>query len=455
METNLARIRKKRGLSQRALADAVGVSTQYISNLESGYRSINRIAFKTGVQLGKALSIDNVESLLEEDPITESRIKTTDPLHTPQPLTASRREEFRRMATNSREAKRKAIAGEGPSPVHPVNKPRFNPLSLMPRLKYCGVDAISLFSGGGGLDLGFELAGIGHLGSWEILDDAATTLKNNRPNWQVYGGADGDVRGINWKKYRGNVGIVHGGPPCQPFSAAGRQRGAEDPRDMWPEFIRCILECRPDIFVAENVAAITSSRFHNYVEATIMTPLRGKYHVHIVEMQAYEYGVPQIRRRVLFFGFRTRALEKKWVAPVPTHLPPHSTSNELPKTMGVREALGLPNVGVDDLCPTLRSGLSGPRHTTSILSSVSAQHKYEALGLWPNGVAANREAAHRFVTKNGTFRLSVPDVQLIQGFPESWKFHGATYMQLGQIGNSVAPPVAYAAASSISRIFKR
>lgn len=455
METKLARIRKNRGLSQKSLADAVGVSTQYISNLESGYRSINRIAFKTGVQLGKALSINDVGVLLEEDPITESKIKTADPLHKSQALTASQREEFRRIASNSREARRKAIAGEGPSPTYPINKPSLNPLELMPKLEYCGADAISLFSGGGGLDLGFDLAGIGHIGSWEILEDAAATLKENRPHWKINGGVDGDVRGINWKKYRGNVAIVHGGPPCQPFSSAGRQRGAEDPRDMWPEFIRCILECRPDIFVAENVAAIASSRFKTYVEETIMNPLQGKYHIHIVQMQAYEYGVPQIRRRVLFFGFRTHALEKKWVAPTPTHLRPGSTSEELPTTMGVREALGLPNIGFDDLCPTLRSGLSGPRHTTSILSSVSAQHKYEALGLWPNGVASNREAAQKFVTKNGTFRLSVPDVQLIQGFPESWRFHGATYMQLGQIGNSVAPPVAYAAASSIAPLFLR
>ncbi|MBM6980870.1 MAG: DNA (cytosine-5-)-methyltransferase [Bifidobacterium thermophilum] len=455
MDTKLTRLRNERGMSQKTLAEAVGVPTQYISNLESGYRNINRIAFKTAVQIAKALNLEKAEELLEEDPITESRIKTTDPLHEPQKLTASRREEFRRMAKASREARRKALSGEAPASTHPVNTPLFDPLSLMPRREYCGVDAISLFSGGGGLDLGFDLAGVGHAGSWEILEDAATTLKTNRPDWQIHGGKDGDVRGVDWKQYRGNVGIVHGGPPCQPFSAAGRQRGASDPRDMWPEFVRCVLECLPDVFVAENVAALMSARFSGYVEQTIMQPLRRKYHIHMVEMQAYEYGVPQARKRVIFFGFRTRALEKKWNAPTPTHRRPNSPDNGLPETMGVREALGLPDTGFDDVCPTLRSGLSGPRHTTSILSSVSAQRKYELLGLWPNGVAADREAAHRFATKNGTFRLSVPDVQLIQGFPESWHFHGATYMQLGQIGNSVAPPVAYAAASSVSCLFSR
>lgn len=455
MNTRLATIRTERGLSQKELADAIGVTKQYISNLESGYRNINRIAFKTGVQIGQALSIDNMAELLEDDPIVESRIKSTDPLHEPRSLTASKREEFRRIANESREARRKALSGEGPMPQYPINIPAYNPMDLMPQLDYCGHDAISLFSGGGGLDLGFDRAGIGHLGSWEILDDAAKTLCDNHPEWKVYGGEKGDVRGVDWKQYRGNVSIVHGGPPCQPFSAAGRQRGAADPRDMWPEFVRCILECKPDVFLAENVAALTSSKFSDYVKETITKPLEKSYHLHVVMMQAYEFGVPQIRRRVLFFGFRTRSLERKWVAPTPTHRKTGSPDNGLPETMGVRRALGLPDIGFDDVCPTLRSGLSGPRHTTSILSSVSAQRKYEELGLWPNGVAATREDAHRFVTKNGTFRLSVPDVQLIQGFPETWKFHGATYMKLGQIGNSVAPPVAYAAASSIARLFTK
>ncbi|MDY5367688.1 DNA (cytosine-5-)-methyltransferase [Bifidobacterium sp.] len=456
MNTKLTVVRMQRGLTQKELAEAVGVPTQYISNLESGYRNINRIAFKTGVQIGKVLSVKDMDELLEDDPITESRIKTSDPLHEPQKLTASRREEFRRMANESREARRKALAGEGPEPEHPINVPLFDPMALMPQREYCGVDALSLFSGGGGLDLGFDLAGVGHAGSWEILEDAAATLMDNRPSWPVHGGADGDVRNMDWKQFRGNVGIVHGGPPCQPFSSAGRQRGASDPRDMWPEFVRCVLECKPDVFVAENVAALTSARFKDYVEDTILSPLQGGgYHVHIHQMQAYEYGVPQVRRRVLFFGFRTRSLEKAWTAPSPTHRRPGEPDNGLPETMGVRKALGLPDTGFDDVCPTLRSGLSGPRHTTSILSSVSAQKKYEALGLWPNGVAADREAAHRFVTKNGTFRLSVPDVQLIQGFPETWRFHGATYMKLGQIGNSVAPPVAYAAASSVARLFRK
>lgn len=118
--------------------------------------------------------------------------------------------------------------------------------------------------------------------------------------------------------------------------------------------------------------------------------------------------------------------------------------------MGMREALGLPDIGVDDLSPTIRSSLTGPRHTTSILSSVSARRKFEQLQIWPNGVALTREAAHKFVAPNGHFRLAVQDVALLQGFPDDWPWVGAAYMALGQIGNAVPPPLAYAVAESVS-----
>jgi DNA (cytosine-5)-methyltransferase 1 len=348
-----------------------------------------------------------------------------------------------------------ALGGYGETPAHEINTPLFNPLDLMPTRLPNGLAALSLFSGGGGLDLGFDRAGFEHMGSWEILEDAARTLRRARPTWNVHAGDDGDVRGVDWRGHRGRIAVLHGGPPCQPFSHAGRQRGATDPRDLWPEFVRAVLEVRPDAFVAENVAALGTRRFAGYVEDTILRPLRGSYRIQSVELQAYTFGVPQARRRIIFVGFRTASLARNWTAPIPTHRRVGSLNIELPETMGMREALGLPDIGVDDVCPTIRSGLTGPRHTTSILSSVSAQRTFEALRVWPNGVAANRGAARAFVAKNRHFRLSVPDVALLQGFPESWEFAGAVYMRLGQIGNAVAPPVAYAVACSVADALRK
>ena len=125
-------------------------------------------------------------------------------------------------------------------------------------------------------------------------------------------------------------------------------------------------------------------------------------------------------------------------------------NGQLPRCPGARWALGLPEIGYDALASTIRSSLTGPRHTTSILSSVSSRSAWERLEIWPNGVAPTREQARIFVAKNGHFRLAVPDVALMQGFPEDWPFAGAVYMALGQIGNAVPPPIAYSVAASVA-----
>jgi len=162
--------------------------------------------------------------------------------------------------------------------------------------------------------------------------------------------------------------------------------------------------------------------------------------------------VPQTRRRVVWVGFRRRKDAARFLAPTPTHGwgSDGQLAPGLARTPGVREALGLPDIGFDCLSPTIRSTLTGPRHTTSILNSTAAQRVFESLRVWPNGVALTRERARAFVAANGHFRLSVPDVALLQGFPDDWPFMGATYMQLGQIGNAVPPPMAYAVASSVA-----
>ncbi len=106
--------------------------------------------------------------------------------------------------------------------------------------------------------------------------------------------------------------------------------------------------------------------------------------------------------------------------------------------------------GYGALAPTLRSAFTGKRNTTSVLNSSAGQKAWGNLGIWPNGVQANREKASAFPAKYDHFRLSVQDCALLQGFPEDWRFAGAVYQVLGQIGNSVAPPVAYQVAKAVA-----
>ena len=383
-----------------------------------------------------------------------SLIPSTHPHHRPRDLTSDQRAAFRRTAVLSRLAKTAALSGHGPEPIHPINTPTYRPVDAMPRPgESTGLRALSLFSGGGGLDLGFSQAGLEHVASYELLQDAANTLQKAHPEWLVFGGDDGDVSAVRWSRWKTQVDVLHGGPPCQPFSNAGRQRGVLDPRDGWPAYVRAVRAVRPLAFVAENVPALASKKFAGYVEQVITEPLGRDYTIFPLLLRSEDFGVPQTRRRVVWIGFRRKRDAARFVPPTPTHAWVGDGGNVpagLRRTMGVREALGLPNIGFDCLSPTIRSTLTGPRHTTSILNSTAAQRVFTKLEVWPNGVAPDRDRAREFVTANGHFRLSVPDVALLQGFPEDWPFQGATYMQLGQIGNAVPPPLAYAVASSVA-----
>ena len=396
------------------------------------------------------------ESVLDpDDPadlVVPSRIKSTNQHHQPRDLTAGQRARFRAIALKSRRAKLDAQRGLT-KPVHDVNVPKLDPLDLMPQREANGFPTLSLFSGGGGLDLGFDRAGYSHAAAFEILSHAADTLRSARPSWEVRGGEDGDVTKVKWTPWRHEVAVVHGGPPCQPFSIAGRQNGADDVRDMWPEFVRCVRTVRPKAFVAENVPALASKKFAGYVRTHILEPLEDRYHIQMLTLRGEDFGVPQIRRRVIFVGFARKTDARRYTPPAPTHAWPAHTDPDaagLERCLGVREALGLADIGFDALSPTIRSTLTGPRHTTSILNSVAAQRVFEQLQIWPNGVAPTREEARAFVPANGHFRLAVPDVAVLQGFPQDWPLAGATYMRLGQIGNAVPPPMAYALASSVA-----
>lgn len=385
-------------------------------------------------------------------------------------ISNEKREEYSQLSKKSYKAKLKAITENKVGHYQDINTPQLDPNDLMPQLQKNGLRTLSLFSGGGGLDLGFDLAGFEHVASYEILDFAAKTIKQNRPDWDVFSGKDGDVTNIDWTKYKGKVDVIHGGPPCQPFSTAGKQKGKDDARDMIPEFVRCVKEIEPKAFVIENVSGLTSAKFKKYLSETIFRPLEKDYSIELFTLNAAGFGVPQIRKRVVFVGIRKGSSSNKYIKPKESfdysHLKRNGNSklnvqptlfeefSELKKCLGVREALGLEDIGYDTIAPTLRCTLTGPRSTTSILSSTSAQKVWNSIGIWPNGVQYDREKASAFETKNGTFRLSVQDCALLQGFPENWKFNGPVYQALGQVGNSVAPPMAYNIAVSIAQVFK-
>ena len=366
----------------------------------------------------------------------------------PYDISEIKREWYREVSIRSRLRKRAATNGELGCTTIAVNTPVLKPAHLMPKLHANGLSALSLFSGGGGLDLGFERAGFQHVASYDVLDICGNTLRRNRPAWRVHSGTDGDVTAVDWTQYSG-VDVIHGGPPCQPFSIAGKQRGAGDERDMWPSFIAAVLTIRPAAFVAENVPGLLDPKFARYVEKVILEPLTPEYHIVKFRTAASDFGVPQVRRRVIFVGFRNAEVANHFTIPNPTHRSEDDLFTAGKHTLGTREALGLKDIGFDCFAPTLRSGFTGPRKSTSILNSKASQEVWKRLHIWPNGVQKSRKEAMAFPPENGHFRLSVQDCAVLQGFPEDWQFEGAAYQILGQIGNSVCPPVAYSIAKSV------
>lgn len=117
------------------------------------------------------------------------------------------------------------------------------------------INMISLFTGIGGFDMAADTLGWNILFQSEIDVFCLQVLDKCFPNVPKYG----NINEINAKKYRGNVDVVAGGFPCQPFSNAGLQQGAEDSRFLWPAMYRVIRECRPTWVIAENVLGLISN----------------------------------------------------------------------------------------------------------------------------------------------------------------------------------------------------
>ncbi|HEY0557192.1 MAG TPA: DNA cytosine methyltransferase [Thermoanaerobaculia bacterium] len=218
---------------------------------------------------------------------------------------------------------------------------------------------------------------------------------------------------------------------------------------MWSEFIRCVLAVRPAAFVAENVPGLLDPKFASFVRTHVTAPLGEHYEIRQFLLLASDFGVPQTRRRVIFVGFRRKRDSQRFREPIPTYSAPGATSSGLRDANLTRWSLGLPHNGFDALAPTLRSGFTGPRNTTGVVNSRASLVAWHKLGIWPNGVQRSRERAAAYPPENGHLRLSIADCAVLQGFPESWRFEGAVYQALGQLGNSVAPPAAYHLAKAV------
>lgn len=179
------------------------------------------------------------------------------------------------------------------------------------------MNVISLFSGCGGLDLGFERAGFNVPVANEFDPTIFETFKANHPNTHLI---EGDVRQVTKEDIapflgNGEVDGIIGGPPCQSWSEAGSLRGIEDARgQLFFDYIRILKEFKPKFFLAENVSGMLANRHSNAVKNIIKMFEEAGYDVSLTLVNAKDYGVAEERKRVFYIGFRND-LKVKFVFP--------------------------------------------------------------------------------------------------------------------------------------------
>ena len=153
--------------------------------------------------------------------------------------------------------------------------------------------AAEFCAGGGGQALGLEMAGFDCAVAVEIDRDCCTTLRMNRPRWDI---RNDDMRMVDGKRWQG-VDLFAAGVPCPPFSIAGKQLGDSDERDMFPTALKLIEEIGSPAVLLENVPGFASAKFESYRRNLMQTLHKLGYRTDWRVLQAADFGVPQLRNR--------------------------------------------------------------------------------------------------------------------------------------------------------------
>ena len=189
----------------------------------------------------------------------------------------------------------------------------------------------SLFSGCGGLDLGFIQAGFDVIWANDFFKEAVETYKTNIGDHIVYG----DITKIPSSAIPNNFDVLLGGFPCQGFSVANNKRSMDDERNfLYKELMRLVKDKKPKFFVGENVKGLLSMQKGRVIEMIVEDFKSLGYKVDYKLLKASDYGVPQNRERVVIIGNRL-GLENKF--PKPTHGPKKDTNKGLNKYVSVKE----------------------------------------------------------------------------------------------------------------------
>lgn len=361
--------------------------------------------------------------------------------------------------------------------------------------------AISLFSGAGGLDLGCERAGFATLAAVEWNPVARATMVANRSRFfreldeaalftdvtQVQGAELLERAGLK----KGEIDLLHGGPPCTPFSKSGywleyKRKGADPKASLLDEYARLLADLRPKAFLMENVYGLAYRNQNQRVFERFKSKARAAgYSVDHRVLLAADYGVPQLRQRLFCVGLRGDFLERReeaWRFPWPnaTHAGPHETRKgwdaDLPPHVSSGEVLdGLtsadnppePEERVEGtFADALRAIPPGENYLffTAERGHPAPQFKWRSrywsflLKLAPDRPAPTIQGQPGPWV--GPFhwesrRLRVGEVKRLMGFPDDFLVLGGRREQQLQLGNAVPPPFAEVVAGAIADELRR
>ena len=320
------------------------------------------------------------------------------------------------------------------------------------------INTVALFSGGGGLDLGFSAAGFNIIYSSDIDPYSCKTLLQNqekKPYLNKHVVECADIRNLTAEsiesKTEKQTDFVIGGPPCQSFSVFGKRRGLDDPRgNLIYEYTRLLKELNPEGFLFENVAGLkTIHGGELYSELLETLSIEGRYAVSAHEYEVADFGIPQFRRRVFFIGSKKGHAVPRMEA---THTNPRSLFNahEAFKTVG--EVLkNMPAHIIDWGQHPAINGHVGRKHSDTIVNRYASlihgerDHKTRINKLHPekpsytiivgSDKGGGKGHVHPFEPREVTPRESAR----IQTFPDWWEFFGTGRHIIRQVGNAVPP----------------
>ena len=301
---------------------------------------------------------------------------------------------------------------------------------------------VEICAGAGGQALGLAMAGFVHVALVEYEKEYCDILKENRPEWPII---CADVHDFDGKPYHG-VDLFAGGVPCPPFSVAGKQLGADDERDLFPEALRLVREIEPRAIMLENVRGFLDPSFREYREYILRSIAHMGYDVQIKLLQASDYGVSQLRPRVVIVGIRNDEPGRftfSYPAPHPEQTPTvGALLQDLMAEAGWKGARKWAKQA-DKIAPTIVGG--SKKHGGPDLGPTRARRAWAEMQVEGKSIA-DKAPDPEFT---GMPRLTPRMIARIQGFPDTWVFCKTKTRACRMIGNAFPPPVAKAVGEKI------